>query len=134
MPGTEKMSMDLLYEALYAALSLSDASLQIWISITFAVIVASHFAGHRIRQSTHALVASLYALYSLVLLVRYCSAAYQIIHYQGLLLEQGMEPWPVPKFVGLLIGVGTFVLITGGTIATLWFVNVMRKEHEAHPR
>ncbi|NND44039.1 MAG: hypothetical protein HKN58_01855 [Xanthomonadales bacterium] len=124
------MSIELIYESLYEALALSDASLQIWISITFAVIVAGHIAGRRIRHYTYGLVAGLYGLYSAVLLVRYCSAAYQILHYQGLLLSRGLEPWPVPKALGILIGSGTLLLMLGGTVATLWFIRSVRQENE----
>lgn len=124
------MTIELLYEVLYEALLLSDSSLQIWISITFAVIVAGHIAGSRIRQFAYRLVAGLYGLYSFVLVVRYCSAAYQIIHYQDLLLQRGLEPWPVPKFVGITIGAGTLILMVGGTLATLWFIRSIKNEND----
>jgi hypothetical protein len=124
------MSIELTYQALYEALSLSDSSPQIWISVTFAVIVAAHLAGNRIRRATYGLVSGLYGLYSLVLVVRYCSAAYQIFFYQNQLIEHGLDPWPVPKAIGMLIGVGTIALMVGGTIATLWFVRSVKKENE----
>lgn len=122
----ELMSIEVIYQSMYEALALSDSSLQIWISITFAIIVAGHVAGRRVQRTAFALVSWLYGFYSCVLVLRYCSAAFQIIHYQQLLLSRNMESWPVPKLVGVLIGSGTFVLMVGGTIATLWFVRTIR--------
>ncbi|MEQ9450788.1 MAG: hypothetical protein RJQ07_04305 [Pseudomonadales bacterium] len=123
------MTIDMIYDALYSALSLSDASFQIWMSFSFAVIVAAHFAGHRIKRYTYPLVAGLYGLYSVILIIRYSSAAYQIIHFQNLLTQRGFEPWPVPNPIGFTIGTGTFLLMVGGTVATLWFVRKVAKEH-----
>lgn len=131
MPGPELMSMDLIYHALYEALGLADSSLQIWMTYTFALVAAAHFAGDRINGLTYGIVSGLYGLYAGVLIVRYFSAAYQILHYQALLTERNFEAWPVPKPVGILIGSGTFLLMVGGTVLTLWFVRKVRREHGA---
>ncbi|MGB5580207.1 MAG: hypothetical protein WBM54_00300 [Woeseia sp.] len=131
MPIQDTMSMELLYQSMYDAMSLSDSSLQIWMTYTFALIAAAHFAGRRLSGLTYKVVAALYALYAGVLIVRYFSAAYQILHYQDLLIARGFEPWPVPKPVGMLIGSGTFLLMVGGTVLTLWFVRKVRQEHHA---
>lgn len=133
MPDPVFMPIELIYESLYSALSLSDSSFQIWMSFTFAVIVAAHLAGDRINRTTYSLACWLYGIYSGVLLLRYLSAAYQIIHYQNLLLERGFEPWPVPKPIGIAIGSGTFLLMAGGTLATLWFVRTIRRAYAAAP-
>ena len=130
MPGPEQMSMPQLYDVIYHALALGDSTLQIWTSFTFAVIVAVHLAGDRIGRSTYRLGSTLYALLSSVLVLRYCGDAYQILHYQKLLVERRFEPWPVPDFLGVLIGVGTFALMVGGTIGTLWFARSSRSRAE----
>lgn len=129
MPMQETMSLDLVYQALYEALGLSDSTLQIWMTYTFAIIAAAHLAGDRITGSTYKLVSGLYGLYASVLIVKYFSAAHQILHYQDTIVLRGFEPWPVPKPVGIIIGGGTLLLMVGGTIATLWFVNKTQKEH-----
>lgn len=121
--------MELIYQSIYEALSLSDSSLQIWMTFTFALIAAAHFAGSRLSGITYNVVAALYGVYAAVLIVRYFSAAYQILHYQQLLRERGFEAWPVPKPVGALIGGGTALLMVGGTVLTLWFVRRIRHEH-----
>jgi hypothetical protein len=39
------MSQELIYDVLYSALELADSILQIWITLTFAVIVSTYVAG-----------------------------------------------------------------------------------------
>ena len=122
------MSQELIIQTLYAALSLADSILQIWLTVTFAVIVASYLAGARISSFMFYLISGLYGLAAVVLVTRFVSAAYQIYHYRDLLVANGYEPWPVPPPVTQIIGGGTFILLTGGSIATLWFVHSVRKK------
>jgi hypothetical protein len=128
MPASQQLSMPQLYDVIYHALALGDSTLQIWTSFTFAVIVAVHLAGDRIARSTYFLGSSLYAVLASVLILRYCGDAYQILHYQKLLVERGFEPWPVPDVLGVLIGAGTFILMVGGTIGTLWYARSSRRK------
>ncbi len=125
------MSQELIYTTLYAALSLTDSILQIWITLTFAVIVSTYVAGARFDRFVYFLLSGLYLLASGVLLLRFMSAAYQAFHYKHLLVERGYEAWPVPNFVSVAIGGGTLVLLFAGTIGTLWFVRVTWKQVEA---
>jgi hypothetical protein len=121
------MSQDLIMQTLYSALSLADSILQIWLTVTFAVIVASYLAGSRISDFMYYLISGLYGLAALVLITRFISAAYQIYFYRDLLVASGFEPWPVPPLVTQVIGVGTFVLLSGGSLATLWFIRSVRE-------
>lgn len=70
---------------------------------------------------------TLYGLYAGVLILRNASATFQILHYQSLLVELGLEPWPVPGPIGVAIGVGTLTLLVGGTLATMWFVRAAHR-------
>ena len=121
------MSQELIMQTLHSSLSLADSILQIWLTVTFAVIVASFLAGTRIGRSMYYLISGLYGLAALVLVTRFVSAAYQIFYYRDLLVANGYEPWPVPTLVTQIIGGGTFVLLSAGSIATLWFVHSVRK-------
>jgi hypothetical protein len=116
------MTQELIYENLYDALALTDSILQIWITLTFAVIVSTYVAGKRFDRYVYRLVSALYGFASFVLLTRFVSAAYQAFYYKDLLAEMNFAPWPVPNFVSVIIGAGTFVLIVAGTLGTLWFV------------
>ena len=116
------MSQESIYSTLYAALALTDSIFQIWITLTFAVLVATYVAERRFSLGMYRLVSSLYGLASAILLVRFASAALQAFHYKNLLVTRGFEPWPVPNVVSLIIGGGTILLLFAGTLATLWFV------------
>ena len=131
MPTPTLMSQELIYQVLYDSLALADSILQIWITITFAVIVATFFAGGRVGRVMHRLVSSLYGLYAVILITRYGSSAFQIFHYRNVLLERGFEPWPVPHGVSIVIGSGTIILMFAGTLATLWFMRWTRNQGEA---
>jgi len=130
MPVPNAMSQELIYEALYESLSLADSILQIWMTATFAVIVATYIAGSRVGRVVYRLVSSLYALYAVVLITRYSSSAFQIFHYRNILIERDFEPWPVPYWVSIVIGSGTFLLMFAGTVATLWFIHWTRNRGE----
>lgn len=134
IPMTQPMPQELIYSALYAALELTDSVLQIWITLTFAVIVSTYVAGTRFDRLVYRLVSGLYGLASIVLLTRFTSAAIQAFHYKNLLVARGYEPWPVPNLVSVIIGGGTFVLIFVGTLGTLWFVRSTWQKIQAEER
>lgn len=118
----QPMTQDLIQGALYAALSLTDSVLQIWLTLTFAVIVSTYVAGQRFDKPVYLLVSGLYAFASAIQLTRFASAAHQAFFYKNLLVSRGFEPWPVPNWVSIIIGLGSVVLMSAGTIGTLWFV------------
>ncbi len=128
----QEMSQELVYNALYTALSLTDSILQIWLTLTFAVIVSTYVAGKRFDKPVYLLVSSLYGFASAIQLVRFCSAAHQAFHYKNMLVAHGFEPWPVTNVVSAVIGLGSILLIFIGTIGTLWFVRVTWKSVEAN--
>jgi hypothetical protein len=122
MPPVHEMSQESIYSTLYATLALTDSIFQIWITLTFAVLIATYVAERRFDHALYRLVSALYAFASGILFVRFASAAYQAFHYKNLLRTRGFEPWPVPNIVSLIIGIGTFVFLLSGTVGTLWFV------------
>ena len=122
MPPAHAMSQESIYSTLYATLALTDSIFQIWITLTFAVLIATYVAEGRFDPALYRLVFGLYAFASGILFVRFASAAYQAFHYKNLLRTRGFEPWPTPNIVSLIIGIGTFVFLLSGTVGTLWFV------------
>ena len=131
MSTLQPMPQDLIYNALYSALGLTDSVLQIWLTLTFAVIVSTYVAGRRFDRRVYLLVSGLYALASAVQFVRFCSAAYQAFYYKDLLVARGFDPWPVPDWASIVIGAGSVLLIVTGTLGTLWFVRNTWQEVEA---
>ena len=131
MPISHSLTQELIYSALYSALDLTNSILQIWLTLTFAVIVSTYVASKRFDKPMYLLVSGLYALASAIQLLRFGSAAFQAFYYKDLLVTRGFEPWPVPNLVSVLIGVGSVLLIVAGTIGTLWFVRVTWKSVEA---
>jgi len=128
---TQPMPQELIYSALYAALGLTDSILQIWITLTFAVIVSTYVAGKRFDRPVYLLVSGLYGLASLVLFTRFGGAVIQAFHYKNMLVARGFEPFPVPNIVSVIIGSGTLLLLFAGTLGTLWFVRSTWKDIEA---
>ncbi len=124
------MSQELIYSSLYAALGLTDSILQIWITLTFAVIVSTYVAGKRFDRQTYILLCGLYLLASSVLLTRFLSAASQAFYYKNLLITERFMPWCVPNWVSVVIGGGTTLLLVAGTFGTLWFVRSTWKKIE----
>jgi len=125
------MSQEIIYQNLYAALGLTDSILQIWMTLTFAVVVSTYVAGDRFNRNLSWLVTGLYSLASIVQFTRFLGAAGQAFYYKELLIQRGFEPFPVPNFVSVIIAVGSSILFVAGTIGTLWFVRTVRKGIEA---
>jgi hypothetical protein len=127
---SQPLPQEVIYHALYEALGLTDSILQIWITLTFAVIVSTYVAGSRFDRAVYRLVSGLYGLASAILFTRFASAAFQAFYYKDLLMARGFEPWPVPNFVSVIIGGGTCLLLLAGTLGTLWFVRSTWKKVE----
>jgi len=126
----ESLSQAEIYQILFSALSTVDSILQIWLTITFAVLVAAFLAGKHVNQSIYSLISALYGLASIVLTTRFVSAALLMFNFQHLLIASGYKPWPVPTPIGVIIGAGTALMMFGGTIGTIWFLRSTRKEAE----
>jgi hypothetical protein len=133
MQAPQPISQDLIFNALYATIGLTDSILQIWLTLTFAVIVSTYVAGKRFDRPIYLLVSGLYALASAIQLVRFCTAAYSAFFYRNWLIERGFEAWPVPDSVSKFIGLSSVVLIFAGTVGTLWFVRATWKNVESMP-
>ena len=79
-----------------------DTQFQFWISITFAVLVATFVAGHRLSRGGRAVIAALYLCGAALLLSRYFSALSHLGIVLGLYEQYGVEPPSVIGTAGLL--------------------------------
>ena len=121
---TNDVSTQDLIERFYSAVALSDSILQFWISITFAVIVATHFVGNRVGRTMHFLMTGLYALVSVISIARYLGNSIQLISFTDAL--RAIDEWPVPWIYSAVAGYGTLLLLVLGTSGTLYFMHSVR--------
>ncbi|MGE0158789.1 MAG: hypothetical protein AB7T31_05205 [Gemmatimonadales bacterium] len=89
-----------------------DTQFQFWISITFAVLVASFVADERLSRAERVVVTSLYLCAAMILLQRYVSALSHLDDTLRLFDESRLERPAVPRLAGLL----RFVLFTLGSL------------------
>lgn len=94
-----------------------NAQFELWLTITFAVIIASYLAGHRLASSLQYLIATLYAAVSVLLFLMLLGAVQFSQQFDTLNLGASSESNVVLAIVVLRISV--WIL---GTIATIVFI------------
>ena len=94
-----------------------SAQFELWITITFAVIIASYLAGHRLAKSLQYLIAALYTAVSALLFLMLLSAVQFSQQFDGPNLGVSSESNLVLAVVVLRIAVWML-----GTIATIVFI------------
>ena len=106
-----------LVELIFIRETVIDTQFQYWITITFAVIVASFVATEHLTKKLRSIVALLYAVATFVLISRWYYAALDVAQLSGQLQELGIS-WNVP-YVTMLSRV---CLVTLGTASALIFL------------
>lgn len=102
-----------LYDAVFTNI---NTQFELWITITFAVIIASHISGHRLERSLQYLVATLYSAVSLLLLLMLVNAVSFAGSFNAFGVQASQDPMTI--FIAVL-RVGVWIL---GTVATLVFI------------
>ena len=93
IPGGEIAEVQLL-ELLLEVNQDIDTQFQVWISVTFAVLVASFVAGRRLTRSARFGIAALYVCASVILYLRYMRGAVDYIPYVSELFRTYGAPLP----------------------------------------
>ncbi len=96
-----------------------DTQFQVWISITFAVLVASFVAGDKLRRGARAGVALLYLCAAWVLFIRYLRAGTYLQYVVGLYPLYAVTP---PSTLGASPTAGllrTALFTVGSAVAAL---------------
>lgn len=102
-----------------------DTQFQVWISITFAVLVASFVAGPRLRMGARAGIAVLYGFAAIVLYLRYMRGAVDYIPYVYELFTTYGAPVPQGNSqTAFLLRVWLFRLGSGMTALAVLFPNL----------
>ena len=113
------------------ALNLDTAlwMIQFWVSATFAIVVAFHYAGRDLSRSTSLLMQVLYVIVSSLLLVTYIQSADSVLFWNNVLDQHAIKAGVVSKPLidtaqfwrnastwsgGLLIGLGTIASVYYG--------------------
>jgi hypothetical protein len=117
-----ELSEEALHNLCYNALSFADNLFQMWLTVTFAAILAIYFSQSNITPYMRRLLIGLYIGASAMLVGRWCVAIfYHFLTYQNQLIDQGLLPFPTPKYAGIL-GLLHLTLYVFGTGGTLYFM------------
>jgi hypothetical protein len=117
-----ELSEEALHNLCYSALSFADNLFQMWLTVTFAAILAIYFSHTNVTPYLRRLLIGLYIGASVMLIGRWCVAIfYHLLTYQNQLIDQGLLPFPTPKFASIL-GLLHLTLYLLGTGATLYFM------------
>ena len=123
-----ELSEEALHNLCYNALSFADNLFQMWLTVTFAAILAIYFSHSNITPYLRRLLIGLYVGASIMLIGRWCVAIfYHFLTYQGQLISQELLPFPTPKFANIL-GLLHLALYLFGTTATLYFMAKFAKK------
>lgn len=108
-----------LLELILAASGDIDQQFEFWLSITFAVLIASHVWGARLNPYVKWLLATLYVFASAILYLRYLLAIDFIVYVRDLYTQYNVNEPPSP---GSKISFLRQTLFIVGTIVTTIFV------------
>ena len=83
------MTQDALYDLIYTALAHADNLFELWLTVTFAAILAIYFSRAQISPFMRNLLMLLYAGTAVLLTGRWASAMFQISTYMTQIAENG---------------------------------------------
>ena len=107
--------------------SVIDSQLQFWMTATFAIVVASFAARDVLTHRMRLIVSGLYLVATFVFASRWLYAVLDILVYATALSDIGITMLPAPWATI----VGRIVLMSFGTLMTLYFVIVGSKRQAA---
>ena len=116
-----ELSQEALYNLLYSAIDFGDSLFELWLTITFAAILAVYFSSDRISRFMRILLISLYSASSILLTGRWVVAMIHYAHYQDVILTSGFAAYPTPPFAAVF-GVLHFLLYVLGSVGTVYFM------------
>ena len=119
-------SRESLYELVYSSLAFADNLFELWLTITFAAILAVYFTREHISRYMRALMIGLYGMAFILLVGRWTNAMFQILSYQTEIESLGYPPFPNPSYAPFMALIHLLTYIVG-SLATLYFM----KTHKA---
>ena len=100
----------------------SGEILEFWVSISFAVVVASFFISKQINLKIFKIMGFLYLLSSVFMAAIYVGAALRANYYFSQLVVQGLEKGHFDNPVNYVTLLFAFLLFFGGTCGTLYYM------------
>lgn len=116
------LNQESLYNLIYSAMDLGDNLFELWLTVTFAAILAIYFSRDDISPFMRKLLIALYSGTALLLTGRWNVAMMHIMHYMDELKKTGLEPFPTPMPLGLIMGYLHAAMFIGGSLATIYFM------------
>jgi hypothetical protein len=116
-----ELSQEALYNLIYSAIDFGDSLFELWLTITFAAILAVYFSSERISKYMRQLLVALYAASAVLLTGRWVVAMIHYAHYQDVIIASGLAPFPTPAFAQAF-AVIHFLLYILGSLATVYFM------------
>ena len=123
----EKLTNEELIQLYDVATGIVSAQFELWLTITFAVIIASYIAGHRLARSLQYLIAALYTAVSVLLFLMLLGAVQFSQQFDALNVGASSENNLVVAIVVLRISV--WVL---GTVASIVSIFMGHREDQGN--
>ena len=123
------MTQESLYNLIYSALEFGDNLFELWLTVTFAAILAVYFSRDHISLFMRNLLMALYAGTAVVLMGRWGLAMLHILHYMDELKIAGLAPFPTPQPFGEILGILHLTMFVGGSLGTIYFMHSFRSSN-----
>ena len=120
------LSREPLYDLIYSAISHGDNLFELWITVTFAAILAVYFTRNHISSFMRLLLMALYSGTAILLTGRWCVAMIHFLRYMEELEAAGLEPFPTPQPFGTVMAFLHLAMFVIGSFATIYFMKTYR--------
>ena len=104
--------------------------LEFWVSISFAVVVASFFTSKQLNRKVIRLMTFLYILSSLFLASLYISTAIRTNHYYQDMISAGFDVSHFDHPVNFITLFLIFLLFVGGSCGTVYYLHTCVSDRE----
>lgn len=113
--------------------AMNDASFAIWITVTFAVLIAAFFKGASLDKALLRTITGLYLVSTILICVRmlgYGAIGSRVI---GRVNEVESPVIQLSTSFHALMGILTLIIIVGGTVATVMYVRRSSQGQNSNP-
>ena len=121
--GADNIAVEVdIWNAWFAAFATWDATINFWLTATFAVIVSTHTLSHSITPSLRRLLATLYIAFCVYTLLRGTSLYLLGVQLSSEMMSQGVRFSPATALANFLSNVAIILIFVGGSIGASRFI------------